>query len=107
MSDIFYDNGTVFFVMETGDLPASPYWTDFIRIGATAETIESDNNGNWLFADEDGKILALQMEDPLTGGGVPKESVLHWLRGTLAESQIVLLLDMLKEAKTQMADSEA
>ena len=69
MSDIFYDNGTVFFVMETGDLPASPYWTDFIRIGATAETIQSDEHGNWLFADEDSKILGLQMEDPLTDAG--------------------------------------
>ena len=107
MADILYHNGSVFFVMETGGLPPTPYWKDFIRIGATAETIESDNNGNWLFADEDGKILALQMEDPLTDGGGPKESVLHWLRATLAESQIVLLLDMLKEAKMQMADSEA
>ena len=55
MADIFYDNGSVFFIMETGGLPPTPYWKDFIRIGATAETIESDNNGNWLFADEDGK----------------------------------------------------
>ena len=107
MSDIFYDNGTVFFVMETGDLPASPYWTDFIRIGAIAETIQSDEHGNWLFADEDSKILGLQMEDPLTDAGTPKESVLHWLRSTMPEDTIVTILDTIKGAKSQMAEGEA
>ena len=107
MSDIFYDNGTVFFVMETGDLQAAPYWMDFIRIGATAETIQSDEHGNWLFADEDGKILGLQMEDPLTDTSTPKESVLHWLRSTMPEDTIVTILDTIKEAKSQMAECEA
>jgi hypothetical protein len=107
MSDIFYDNGTVFFVTETGALPPSPYWLDFIRIGNRTDHIESDEHGNSLFTDEDGKVLALQMEDPLTDDGTPKESVLHWLRGTMGESEIVSFLEMMQEAKTQMADSEA
>ena len=107
MSDIFYDNGVVFFVAETGGLPSSPYWMDFIRIGHEAESIQSDEHGNWLFADEDGKVLGLQMEDPVTDDGTPKESVLHWLRSTMDESDIVSFLDMMKEAKTQMAECEA
>jgi len=107
MSDIFYDNGTVFFVTETGGLSSSPYWMDFIRIGATADDIRSDEHGNCLFVGEDSKILALQMEDPLTDDGTPKESVLHWLRATMGESDIVSFLDMMKEAKTQMAECEA
>jgi hypothetical protein len=107
MSEIFYDNGTVFFTLETGGLPESPYWTNFIRIGRDAERVETDGNGNWVFADVDDKIMALQMHDPLTDDGTPKESVLNWLRTTLPESGIVFFLDTLKEAKTHMADSEA
>jgi hypothetical protein len=47
------------------------------------------------------------MEDPLTDDGTPKESVLHWLRATMGESDIVSFLDMMKEVKTQMAECEA
>jgi hypothetical protein len=46
------------------------------------------------------------MQDPLTDDGLPKESVLHWLRNTMGESDIAYFLDMMKECKTQMADSE-
>lgn len=107
MSDIFYDDGTVFFVTETGDIPPSPYWLDFIRIGHEAEDIQHDEHGNWTFADGDGKILALQMQDPLTDDGSPKESVLHWLRNTMGESDIAYFLDMMKECKAQMAEAGA
>jgi hypothetical protein len=107
MSDIFYDNGTVFFVTETGDLPASPYWMDFIRIGVSTDRVDSDDYGNAAFVDENDKILALQMEDPVTDDGTPKESVLHWLRGMLGESDIVSFLEMMKECKAQMAEAGA
>lgn len=107
MSEIYYDNGTLFFILETGEAPSSPYWTDFIKIGAFAARIDTDDNGNWIFADEDGKVMGLQMEDPLTDDGVPKESVLHWLRDTLPESDIVWFLDSVRDAKAQMAEAEA
>jgi len=104
MSEIFYDNGTVFFTLETGGLPDSPYWTNFIRIGHEAERIETDGDGNWVFANGDDKVMALQMHDPLTKRGAPKESVLNWLRTTLPESDIVFFLGILKEAKTHMSE---
>ena len=107
MAEIFYDNGSLFLIVGDGGLPESPYWNSFLRIGATAGSVDGDGNGNWVFCDEDGEVIALQMLDPVTDTGVPKESVLHWLRQNMDESEIVSFLDMMKECKEQMAGSEA
>jgi len=96
MAEIFYDNGTLFFAMPRDGMPYHPYWKTFMEIGQRCDDMNTDDNGNWSFFDEDGLLLGIQMVDPVDESGAPKESSLYWLRHIMEEDELVMFLDTVK-----------
>ena len=106
MAEIFYDNGTLFFAMPRVGTPYHPYWKTFMEIGQRCDDMNTDDNGNWSFFDEDGLLLGIQMVDPVDESGAPKESSLYWLRQIMKEDELVMFLDTVKSCYADVGLTE-
>jgi len=105
MAEVFADNGTIIWIGDDGDSPRYPYWKAFMQVAVNTDSMGTSmqNEDFMVFFDKDDNILAIQMPDPVTDDGVPKEAIINELRGTVTEEEIGLIIESVTAAKKEMA----
>jgi len=104
-TQVFNDQGTIFYVPEDGKPETHPFWKTFMRIAVSAVQMEEVRHPNaehvefLIFYDDQGEMLGMQMPDPVLADGSPREEVLLGLRAILCEEEITDLMAQLSEGK--------
>ena len=64
--------------------------------------IDDDCEHNCIFTTEEGKILGVQMLDPVDNNGAPIESVMDWLGDFIPQEDIDDLIESVTDVKQQI-----
>ena len=100
---VFYEDGQVFYIPEA--LGDRPWWQEFFLIAQRLDHVETHVDPSepdiehLLLVDEEGRLMASQLPDPVNDDGAPKEEVLAGLRAFLPEDHIAFLVHYIAQAK--------
>ena len=105
MADISVDGGYLFYIPYMGEPSPEPYWKTFMAVGKLAEHIgyENDDPGSDQFylLDENEKLLAIQMLEPIDENGAPVERAISFAKTLLIEEDVQDMIEECKEMREQ------
>lgn len=84
--------------------PSIPYWKSIMAAAKYTDKVIVDTKceENCIFTDSEGKVLAVQMLDPVDNTGAPIESVMEFLKKYISQDHIDELVETVIDVKEQI-----
>jgi hypothetical protein len=104
MAEVIADENGYIMWFPLVDKPSVPYWASIMAAAKFCEKVVVDEecSDNCIFVTKDGRVLAVQMLDPVDNAGAPIESVINFLRKHIPQQDIDELIESVIDVKGQI-----